>query len=103
MSGAAVVSGWRQRDRGLAEGVAPALGRADVSVAEPQAPVERLAVPVRAFEPEASRDDRGVFAVEPHGLGAFVLDLLLVDDVLVAGGAEQVFARIDRAGADHED
>src|SRR5436190_15563025 len=82
-------SGRRKRARGLAEGVEPALGRAHVGVAEPEAPVERPG-PVRlgALQPEPGGDDGGV-AIDPYGLGAGVLVLAFVDRVPVACGLEQ--------------
>jgi len=82
-----------------AHGVLPALRRAHVGVAEPQAAVEGAgAVRVGSLQPQASGDHGGV-AEDAHRLRSGVLVLLGVDDGLVAGALEQFLSRNDPPGA----
>src|SRR5215204_1110622 len=78
-----------ERERRLAEHIAPALRRADVGIAEPELVFERLAAG-RPFEPEQRRDD-GRVAPDTDGLLQFVLPL--VDRRACAGLFEQVLFR----------
>ena len=95
--------GWRGRrqgQRGLSKRITPAGRRANVGVAEPEAPLEGHAF-IDTLEPEPRRHDSRV-SPDPDNLRALVLVLALVDDLAGTCGFEKVLARVCLAVAEHQ-
>src|SRR5688572_15443257 len=90
----------RQGQRSLSERITPTGRRANVGVAEPQAPLEGHTL-IDTLEPEPRRNDCRV-SPDPDNLRALVLVLALVDDLAGTCGFQKILARVCLAVAEYQ-